>query len=334
MGYKIAVVGATGLVGQEMLKILYERKIPISEIYAFASAKSEGTYVEFGSEKIKVEKATIEGISKAEFALFSIGEEISLELAPDVAKRDTIIIDNSNAFRMDPNVPLVIPEINPEDLKNHKNIIANPNCSTIQMLVALNPLHKKWKLRKIFVATYQSVSGKGKDAIEELLRGTEAFLQNKDFNPTVFPYPIAFNLIPHIDSFEIENYSREEIKMIKETHKILHDSTIKVSPTCVRVPVMRGHSEVINAEFEKEFSIKEVLETLSNAPGVKVLDDPANRIYPMPLYCDGKDDVFIGRIRKDLFEPKALNMWVVSDNIRKGAALNAVQILEYLIHKE
>lgn len=331
MGYKIAVVGATGLVGQEMLKILYERKIPISEIYAFASAKSEGTYVEFGNDKIKVEKATIDGISKAEFALFSIGEEISLELAPEIAKKETIIIDNSNAFRMDPDVPLVIPEINSEDLKSHKNIIANPNCSTIQMLVALNPLHKRWKLKKIYVATYQSVSGKGKDAIDELIKGTEAFLQNKEFNPTVFPYPIAFNLIPHIDTFEAENYSREEMKMIRETHKILHDPTIKVSPTCVRVPIMRGHSEVINAEFEKEFSIEEVIETLSKAPGVKVLDDPINKIYPMPLYCDGKDDVFIGRIRKDLFEPKALNMWVVSDNIRKGAALNAVQILEHLI---
>lgn len=331
MGYKIAVVGATGLVGQEMLKILHERKIPISEIYAFASAKSEGTYVEFGEEKIKVEKATVEGISKAEFALFSIGEEISLELAPEIAKRETIIIDNSNAFRMDPNVPLVIPEINSEDLKNHKNIIANPNCSTIQMLVALNPLHKRWKLRKIYVATYQSVSGKGKDAIDELIKGTEAFLQNKEFNPVVFPYPIAFNLIPHIDSFEVENYTKEEMKMIRETHKILHDPTIKVSPTCVRVPVMRGHSEVINAEFEKEFSIEEVIKTLSNTPGVKVLDDPTNKTYPMPLYCDGKDDVFVGRIRKDLFEPKALNMWVVSDNIRKGAALNAVQILEHLI---
>ncbi|ACI19542.1 aspartate-semialdehyde dehydrogenase [Dictyoglomus thermophilum] len=334
MGYKIAVVGATGLVGQEMLKILYERKIPVSEIYAFASAKSEGTYVEFGDEKIKVEKATVDGISKADFALFSIGEEISLELAPEIAKRGTIIIDNSNAFRMNPDVPLVIPEINPEDLKNHKNIIANPNCSTIQMLVALNPLHKKWRLKKIFVATYQSVSGKGKDAIDELLTATSSFLKKEDYSPKVFPYPIAFNLIPHIDSFEDENYTREEMKMVRETHKILHDPTIKVSPTCVRVPVLRGHSEVINAEFEEEFTLKEVFEVLSNAPGVKVLDDPSNRVYPMPLFCDGKDEVFVGRIRKDLFEPKALNMWVVSDNIRKGAALNAVQILEYMINNK
>jgi aspartate-semialdehyde dehydrogenase len=331
MGYKIAVVGATGLVGQEMLKILWERKIPISEIYAFASAKSEGTYVDFGNEKIKVEKATVENISKAEFALFSIGEEISLELAPEIAKKGTIIIDNSNAFRMNPDVPLVIPEINPEDLKNHKNIIANPNCSTIQMLVALNPLHKKWKLRKIFVATYQSVSGKGKEAINELIESTRAFLEGKEFVPSAFPYPISFNLIPHIDTFEYENYSREEMKMVRETHKILHDSSIKVSPTCVRVPVIRGHSEVIYAEFENDFTLEEVYETLEEAPGIKVIDKPQEKLYPMPLFCDGKDEVFVGRIRKDLFDQRAINMWVVSDNIRKGAALNAVQILEKLI---
>uniref|UniRef100_A0A7C3SRW4 Aspartate-semialdehyde dehydrogenase n=1 Tax=Dictyoglomus turgidum TaxID=513050 RepID=A0A7C3SRW4_9BACT len=331
MGYKIAVVGATGLVGQEMLKILWERKIPISEIYAFASAKSEGTYVDFGNEKIKVEKATVENISKAEFALFSIGEEISLELAPEIAKKGTIIIDNSNAFRMNPDVPLVIPEINPEDLKNHKNIIANPNCSTIQMLVALNPLHKKWKLRKIFVATYQSVSGKGKEAINELIESTRAFLEGKEFVPSAFPYPISFNLIPHIDTFEHENYSREEMKMVRETHKILHDSSIKVSPTCVRVPVIRGHSEVIYAEFENDFTLEEVYETLEEAPGIKIIDKPQEKLYPMPLFCDGKDEVFVGRIRKDLFDQRAINMWVVSDNIRKGAALNAVQILEKLI---
>jgi aspartate-semialdehyde dehydrogenase len=331
MGYKIAVVGATGLVGQEMLKILWERKIPISEIYAFASAKSEGTYVDFGNEKIKVEKATVENISKAEFALFSIGEEISLELTPEIAKKGTIIIDNSNAFRMNPDVPLVIPEINPEDLKNHKNIIANPNCSTIQMLVALNPLHKKWKLRKIFVATYQSVSGKGKEAINELIESTRAFLEGKEFVPSAFPYPISFNLIPHIDTFEHENYSREEMKMVRETHKILHDSSIKVSPTCVRVPVIRGHSEVIYAEFENDFTLEEVYETLEEAPGIKVIDKPQEKLYPMPLFCDGKDEVFVGRIRKDLFDQRAINMWVVSDNIRKGAALNAVQILEKLI---
>jgi aspartate-semialdehyde dehydrogenase len=331
MGYKIAVVGATGLVGQEMLKILWERKIPISEIYAFASAKSEGTYVDFGNEKIKVEKATVENISKAEFALFSIGEEISLELAPEIAKKGTIIIDNSNAFRMNPDVPLVIPEINPEDLKNHKNIIANPNCSTIQMLVALNPLHKKWKLRKIFVATYQSVSGKGKEAINELIESTRAFLEGKEFIPSAFPYPISFNLIPHIDTFEHENYSREEMKMVRETHKILHDSSIKVSPTCVRVPVIRGHSEVIYAEFENDFTLEEVYETLEEAPGIKVIDKPQEKLYPMPLFCDGKDEVFVGRLRKDLFDQRAINMWVVSDNIRKGAALNAVQILEKLI---
>lgn len=331
MGYKIAVVGATGLVGQEMLKILWERKIPISEIYAFASAKSEGTYVDFGNEKIKVEKATVENISKVEFALFSIGEEISLELAPEIAKKGTIIIDNSNAFRMNPDVPLVIPEINPEDLKNHKNIIANPNCSTIQMLVALNPLHKKWKLRKIFVATYQSVSGKGKEAINELIESTRAFLEGKEFVPSAFPYPISFNLIPHIDTFEHENYSREEMKMVRETHKILHDSSIKVSPTCVRVPVIRGHSEVIYAEFENDFTLEEVYETLEEAPGIKIIDKPQEKLYPMPLFCDGKDEVFVGRIRKDLFDQRAINMWVVSDNIRKGAALNAVQILEKLI---
>lgn len=331
MGYKIAVVGATGLVGQEMLKILWERKIPLKELYAFASSRSEGTYVEFGNEKIRVEEAKVEKIAKADFALFSIGEEISLNLSPEIAKRGTIIIDNSNAFRMDPNVPLVVPEVNPEDLKEHQNIIANPNCSTIQMVVALYPLHKKFNLEKIVVSTYQSVSGKGKDAISELLLQTKSVLNGDNMEPKVFPYPIAFNIIPQIDNFEDNNYTREEMKMVRESKKIMHLPNLKVTATCVRIPVIRGHSESITATFSKDFSIEEVYDILSKAPGVKVLDSPKDKIYPYPLLCDGKDEVFVGRMRKDLFEPKTLNLWVVSDNIRKGAALNAVQILEELI---
>ena len=331
MSYKIAVVGATGLVGQEMLKILWERKIPIKELYAFASSRSEGTYVKFGDEEIRVEEAKVEKIAKADFALFSIGEEISQELSPEIAKRGTIVIDNSNAFRMDPKVPLVVPEVNPEDLKEHQNIIANPNCSTIQMVIALYPLHKKFNLEKIVVSTYQSVSGKGKDAISELLSQTKNFLDGDNVEPRVFPYPIAFNIIPQIDNFEDNNYTREEMKMVRESKKILHLPDLKVTATCVRIPVIRGHSESITATFSKDFSIEEVYDVLSKAPGVKVLDSPKDKIYPYPLLCDGKDEVFVGRIRKDLFEPKTLNLWVVSDNIRKGAALNAVQILEELI---
>ncbi|MCX7845360.1 MAG: aspartate-semialdehyde dehydrogenase [Dictyoglomaceae bacterium] len=331
MSYKIAVVGATGLVGQEMLKILYERKVPIKELYAFASSRSEGTFVEFGKEKIKVEEAKPENIAKADFALFSIGEEISLEISPEVAKRGTIIIDNSNAFRMNPDVPLVVPEVNPEDLKEHKNIIANPNCSTIQMVVALYPLHKRFNLEKIVVSTYQSVSGKGKDAVLELLEQTREFLIGNKIESKVFPYQIAFNIIPQIDNFEDNHYTREEMKMVRESRKILHLPNLKISATCVRIPVIRGHSESITATFSKDFNLEEVYYTLNNAPGVKVLDLPKDKIYPYPLLCDGKDEVFVGRIRKDLFEENTLNLWVVSDNLRKGAALNAVQILEEII---
>lgn len=331
MSYKIAVVGATGLVGQEMLKILYERKIPIKELYAFASSRSEGTFVEFGEEKIRVEEAKPENIAKADFALFSIGEELSLKLSPEVAKKGTIVIDNSNAFRMNPDVPLVVPEVNPEDLKDHKNIIANPNCSTIQMVVALYPLHKRFNLEKIIVSTYQSVSGKGKDAVLELLDQTKEFLNGDKINPKVFPYQIAFNIIPQIDNFEDNNYTREEMKMVRESRKILHHPNLKVSATCVRIPVIRGHSESISATFSRDFTLEEVYEILNNAPGVKVLDSPKDKVYPYPLLCDGKDEVFVGRIRKDLFEENTLNLWVVSDNLRKGAALNAVQILEEII---
>ncbi|PMQ02524.1 MAG: aspartate-semialdehyde dehydrogenase [Dictyoglomus sp. NZ13-RE01] len=331
MSYKIAVVGATGLVGQEMLKILWERKVPVKEIYAFASSRSEGTYVNFGDEKIIIEEAKAEKIARADFALFSIGEEISKELSPEVAKRGTIVIDNSNAFRMDPDVPLVVPEVNPEDLKYHKNIIANPNCSTIQMVVALYPLHKKYNLERIVVSTYQSVSGKGKDAVTELFEQTRAFLNNENIEPKVFPYPIAFNLLPHIDRFEENGYTKEEMKMVRESQKIMHIPNLKVTATCVRVPVVRGHSESITATFSKDFSLEDVYKILSTAKGVKVIDSPEENLYPYPLLCDGKDEVFIGRIRRDLFEERTLNLWVVSDNIRKGAALNAVQILEELI---
>ncbi len=331
MSYKIAVVGATGLVGQEMLKILHERKLPIKELYAFASFRSEGSFVKFGEEKIKVEEARPEKIAKADFALLSIGEEISLEISPEVAKKGTIVIDNSNAFRMNPDVPLVVPEVNPEDLKEHKNIIANPNCSTIQMVVALYPLHKKFNLERIVVSTYQSVSGKGKDAVVELLDQTREFLNGNKIEPKVFPYPIAFNIIPQIDNFEENNYTREEMKMVRESRKIMHLPNLKISVTCVRIPVIRGHSESITATFSKDFTLEEVYNILNKAPGVKVLDSPQEKIYPYPLFCDGKDEVFVGRIRKDLFEENTLNFWVVADNIRKGAALNAVQILEEII---
>ncbi len=333
-GYKVAVVGATGAVGREMLKVLEQRNFPVSEIKLLASERSAGKKLKFKGEEVVVEKLTPESFKGIDIALFSAGGERSKQFAPEAVKRGAVVIDNSSAFRMEPDVPLVVPEVNPEDVEWHKGIIANPNCSTIQMVVVLKPLHDVSRIKRVVVATYQAVSGAGAMAIEELIEQTKAILENKEPpQPKKIPKRIAFNCVPHIDKFFPNLYTREEIKMINETKKIMHDENIKVSPTCVRVPVFIGHSEAINIEFESPISVETAREVLSKAPGVKVIDNPENLEYPTPIDVAGKDEVLVGRIRKDETVENGLNLWVVGDNLRKGAALNAVQIAELLVEK-
>ncbi len=333
-GYTVAVVGATGAVGQEMLKVLEQRNFPVKKLVPLASAKSAGKKVRFRGEEITVEELKPESFEGVDIALFSAGGERSKQFAPEAVKRGAVVIDNSSAFRMDPDVPLVVPEVNPEDVEWHKGIIANPNCSTIQMVVVLKPLHDIAKIRRVVVATYQAVSGAGAQAIEELKEQTKAVLEGKPVPlPQKIPKQIAFNCVPHIDKFFESGYTREEIKMINETKKIMHDDSIKVSPTCVRVPVFTGHSESVNIEFERPITVEEAREALEKAPGVTVMDDFENLVYPTPIDVAGKDDVLVGRIRKDDTIENGLNLWIVGDNLRKGAALNAVQIAELLIER-
>lgn len=323
---KIAVVGVTGLVGEVFLEVLSERNFPVDTLIPVASARSMGSSVTFKGKEwtvLSIEEAIS---STPDIALFSAGSQVSLEYAPKFAERGTIVIDNSSAWRMDSEKKLIVPEVNGKTLTPEDRIIANPNCSTIQMVVALNPLHKKYGIKRIVVSTYQSVTGTGKDALAQLNSerlGEEAI--------KVYPHSIDLNVLPHIDVFDLNGYTSEEMKMVNETRKILEDDTIKITATCVRLPVMGGHSESINVEFINEFEIEDVKEMLSHAPGVVVEDDPANNIYPMPLKAEGKDEVFVGRIRRDESQEKTLNMWVVSDNLRKGAATNAVQIAEYMM---
>ncbi len=346
MGYKVAVVGATGMVGQEMLKVLEERNFPVDEIRPLASARSKGKKVKFKGAEVEVEELTADAFDGLDFALFSAGAGVSKEFSPIAAKKGVVVIDNSSAFRMDPEVPLVVPEVNPEDAKKHKGIIANPNCSTIQMVVVLKPLADKYGIRRVVVATYQSVSGWGKEAVDQLWDELEFVMSNcprasaeelKDKLRSaglkqVLAHPIAFNILPHIDVFADEDYTKEEWKMINETKKIMHLPDILVSPTCVRVPALKAHSEAVNVELKSEFgSVDEVKELLANSPGITVFDDVKNAVYPLALDVAGLDDVFVGRIRRDLTVPSGLNMWIVADNLRKGAALNAVQIAELLI---
>lgn len=325
---KIAVLGATGLVGQEMIKILEERDFPVQELRPLASAKSAGSKIKFRNQEILVQEAKAESFSGIDIALFSAGTEASLHFAPLAAASGAVVIDNSNAFRMDKKVPLVIPEVNPEQITSHNGIIANPNCSTIQMLVALNSIHKLYGLKKIMASTYQSVSGTGKDAVEELLNQTKQKLNNQEIETKVYPYQIAFNVIPQIDLFEENGYTREEMKMVRETHKILADDKIKISATAVRVPVIFGHSESIFFETEKTVDLKEIRVALENQPGLKLIDDPAHQVYPLAIDTERDDDVMVGRLRKDLTCESGFSMWVVGHNLRKGAALNAVQIAE------
>ena len=327
MKKNVAVVGATGLVGRNMLKVLDERNFPIKNLYLFASKKSAGNTVEFKGATYTVEELTEENIKKcdAEIALFSAGGEVSKTFAPIFAKQGCVVIDNSSQWRMDKSVPLVVPEVNPEQAFKHSGIIANPNCSTIQAVVALKPLHDAFKIKRIVYSTYQAVSGAGKQGLADLSDG------EKGVPPKKFPHPIAHNILPHIDVFTDDGYTKEELKMINETRKILGDEALRITATTARVPVYYGHSESINAEFYNPVSRDKAIEILRSAPGVIVTDDPKNNLYPMPINAEGRDEVFVGRIRQDTSVENGLNLWVVADNIRKGAATNAVQIAELLV---
>ena len=323
---KEAVVGATGLVGKTMMRILEERKFPVSEFIPVATANSAGKKVMFSGKEYTVITCEEAVALKPDIALFSAGGSTSLEWAPRFAQVGTTVIDNSSAWRMNEKCPLVVPEINADVLTKEDKIIANPNCSTIQMVMVLNPLHKKYKLKRIVVSTYQSVSGTGKKAVDQLMNERKGIS-----GAMAYPYNIDMNVLPHVDSFLENGYTKEEMKMVNETRKIMRSDKIKVTATTVRVPVVGGHSEAVNAEFEKQFELSDVRQLLSHTAGVTVIDDPAQLQYPMPTYAEGKDDVFLGRIRRDESQPQTLNLWVVSDNLRKGAATNAVQIAEYLL---
>ena len=331
---KVAVVGATGLVGSKMLQVLAERNFPVTELIPVASEKSVGKEVEFKGKKYKVVSMTDAIAAKPAVAIFSAGGGTSLEWAPKFAEAGITVIDNSSAWRMDPAKPLIVPEINADILTAKDKIIANPNCSTIQMVVALNPLYKKYGIKRIVVSTYQSVTGTGVKAVEQLRgeRVKEVKGESSDY-PMAYKYPIDLNVIPQIDVFLDNGYTKEEMKMVNETCKIMRDNSIRVTATTVRIPVMGGHSEAVNVEFDKDFDLDEVKTLLQSSPGVVVVDDTTRQQYPMPMDAHEKDDVFVGRLRRDESQPNTLNMWVVSDNLRKGAATNAVQIAEYLHSK-
>lgn len=320
----VAVVGATGLVGRKMVQVLEERHFPIDRLVLLASERSAGTEMKFVNKVVTVQKLMPSSFHSVEVALFSAGAAVSKEFAPHAVQSGTFVIDNSSAFRMDNRVPLVVPEVNREAIFHHNGIIANPNCSTIQMVVALKPLHDRWKIKRVVVATYQSVTGAGQKGLSQL----ESEMANTPIAEMKFPHPIAFNVLPHVDVFLDDGYSREEHKMTLETKKIMGDETIKVTATCVRVPVRGGHSEAVNVEFERPFKLAEVRDALTHAPGIVLLDEPLNAKYPMPANAWDRDEVFVGRLRRDETVASGLNMWIVADNLRKGAATNAVQIAE------
>ena len=329
--YKVAVVGATGAVGKEMIEILEERNFPVSELLLLASERSAGERLQFKGRAVLVGRLENKSFADVDIALFSAGGQRSLDFAPAAVKRGAVVIDNSSAFRMDPKVPLIVPEVNPHALAGHAGIIANPNCSTIGMVLVLKPIHDAARIKRIVVTTFQAVSGTGKKAMDELASQTIALMNFKDVEKSVYPHQIAFNCLPHIDSFLESGYTREEMKIVHETRRILEEDGIRITATAVRVPVFRGHSESINIETEREIDPNEARALLSSAPGIVVFDDPARNLYPLPIEVSGKDDVFVGRIRRDESVAHGLNCWVVSDNLRKGAALNAVQIAELLI---
>lgn len=322
----VAIVGATGMVGRTFLKVLEERNFPIDNLYLFSSARSAGSKVEFKGKEYTVEELNENSFDRdIQIALFSAGGSVSEKYAPIAASKDVVVVDNSSAWRMDENVPLVVPEVNPEAVKEHKGIIANPNCSTIQAMVPLKPLNDKYNIKRIVYSTYQAVSGSGVKGTKDLEDGIKG-LENK-----FYPHPIAYNCLPHIDVFMDNGYTKEEMKMINETMKILNDYDLKITATTVRVPVVNGHSESINVEFEKDFDIEELKALLANSQGLELVDDIENNVYPTAFELSGRDEVFVGRVRRDFSVDSGINMWVVADNIRKGAATNAVQIAELLL---
>ncbi len=330
---RVAVVGATGAVGREMLKTLHERSFPATEVVPFASERSAGTVVQYGDDDLVVKELKEDVFEGFDIAIFSAGGSTSEKFAPHAAAAGCVVIDNSSAWRMDERCPLVVPEVNAHALEEHNGIIANPNCSTIQMLVALKPLHDAGKIKRVIVSTYQAVSGTGQKAIAELEKQVRQMFNLQEPDVDVYPHRIAFNCLPHIDVFMENDYTKEEMKMVHETVKILEDPQVKVTATCVRVPVFYGHSESINIETEKKITSAQARAILAQAPGIQVYDNPRENMYPMPIDAAGEDATFVGRIREDETIANGLNMWVVSDNIRKGAALNAVQIAEVLLEK-
>jgi len=329
----VAIVGATGLVGQEFIKVLGQRNFPMSSLQLFASDRSAGRRLTIDDEEIEVRETTPQSFDEIDIALFSAGSEISHHFAPIAAQSGAVVIDNSAAFRMEPDVPLVVPEVNAEDIKEHNGIIANPNCSTIQLVVALYPLHRVNPIKRFIVDSYQAVSGTGAAALEELSEQARAVLEGRSVVPHVYPHQIAFNILPEIDLFLDNGYSKEEWKVVEESRKIMHDENIAISATCVRVPVFIGHSEAIHIEFSEPMSPDTARRILAEAPGVRVLDDPNISLYPQPWSVAGSDDVFVGRIRRDASNDRGLVIWVVADNLRKGAALNAIQIAETAVER-
>lgn len=333
-GYNVAIVGATGLVGQEFIKVLEQRNFPMTSIQLLASERSVGKKLFVTHREIEVKETTAESFKGIDIALFSAGAEISRYFSPIAAQSGTVVVDNSSAFRMADTVPLVVPEVNPEDIKRHKGIIANPNCSTIQMVVALYPLHKVNPIKRVIAATYQAVSGTGSAAVDELTAQAKQVLDGQTTIPHVYPHQIAFNVLPEIDVFLDNGYTKEEWKLVEETRKIMHAEDIAISATCVRVPVFTGHSMAVNIEFSQPMSPEEARRILAQAPGVKIMDDPVISLYPQPWSAAGTDEVFVGRIRRDASHPNGLVMWIVADNLRKGAALNTVQIAEEMIKRD
>lgn len=328
--YDVAIVGATGLVGRKILEVLESRNFPVGKLQLFATEKSIGTKIDFKGKIYYVDKLSADSLKGFDFVFFSAGGPVSKEFVPIAIKNCGLVIDNSSIFRMEDWVPLVVPEVNANRIMKHKGLIANPNCSTIQMVVALKPLHDKWKIKRIVVATYQAVTGAGQYAIDQL----EDEIRKLTPRHKKFPHPIAYNCLPHIDIFYEDGYTREELKMVNETKKIMELPTLKITATCVRVPVIGGHSEAVNIEFEKSFDLDEVKNVLKNSPGIVLMDDPHQNIYPMPIISNNKDEVFVGRIRKDDTVKNGLNLWIVADNLRKGAATNAIQIAEeYILRK-
>ncbi len=332
-GFRVAIVGATGLVGREFIKVLEQRNFPAASVRLLASSRSAGKKMFVRHEELEVRETGPDSFEGIDIALFSAGAGVSRRFAPDAVRAGAVVIDNSSAFRMEADVPLVVPEVNPDDCRWHRGIIANPNCSTIQMVVALYPLHRVNPIRRIVVDTYQSVSGAKTVAVEELTVQAKQVLEGRETAPRVFPHQIAFNVLPEIDVFLDNGYTREEWKMVQETRKIMHAPEILVSATCVRVPVFVGHSEAVHVEFSRPMSPDEARQVLAGAPGVRVLDDPAVSLYPHAWQAAGTDETFVGRIREDASHPGGLVMWIVADNVRKGAALNAVQIAELMIER-